>query len=81
MALFKLAVQKEVGNARLLATIPLYSYSNCRTTKYIFSLIANEAKSTNDLLYFMNRFHSVVCLILILMLEQELKESRYFNTS
>ena len=47
----------------------------------MFALIANVTKSTNDLLYFMNRFHSDVCLSLILMLEQELKESIYFNTS
>ena len=61
----------------------LYSYSNCRTTKLMFTLIANVAKSSNDL-YFMNRFHSDVyslCLSLILMLEQELKESIYFNIS
>ena len=44
----------------------------------------NVAKSTNDFLYTMNRFHSDVYrlrLSLILMLEQELKESIYYNTS
>ena len=49
----------------------------------MFALIANVANFTNDL-YFMNRFHSdvyLLCLSLILMLEQELKESIYFNTS
>ena len=43
-ALFKLAVWKEVGNARLLANI-------------LFAEPLNVVKSTNDLLYFMNRFH------------------------
>ena len=36
----------------------------------------------NDLLYVMNRFHNdvyLLCLSLILMLEQELKESVYFS--
>ena len=40
----------------------LYSYSNCRTTKLMFALIANVAKSTNDL-YFMNRFHIRVLIM------------------
>ena len=40
----------------------------------------NVAKSTNYFLYIMNRFHRLR-LSLILMLEQELKESIYFNTS
>ena len=50
----------------------------------MFTLIADVAKSTNDLLYIMNRFHSdvyFVCSSLILMLEKELKESIYFSTS
>ena len=48
----------------------------------MFYFNSNVAKSTNDLLYFMNRFHrDCICLSLILMLEPELKESIYFNTS
>ena len=48
----------------------------------MFALIANVGKSTNDL-NFMNRFHIRVLIMFdfILMLEQELKESIYFNTS
>ena len=58
-ALLKLAVRKELGNARLLVTVCIATPIAEQLNKCL-TLIANVAKSTNDLLYFINRFHSDV---------------------
>ena len=49
----------------------------------MFTLIADIAKSTNDLLYFMNRFHSdVYCMFELIYVGARIKRKHnvYWNT-